>query len=231
MSLNRNLPPRFGFAVLLILLGMFLLLDRLDFYDFGDLVRTWWPLILIYISISQLMNPGRRNRSWSYILMTVGVVFLLVNLDVVDSWEVRKYWPVIFLVIGVYILIDSFRRQNTTIHSSENPSENYIRSSNVFTGTNHSVHSNAFEGGQISAIFGGAEIDLRNVQLAPNATLDLTCVFGGVTLYVPQDWNVVFIGSPVFGGFSDSRFRGNVDPNKVFKITGLILFGGAEIKM
>ncbi len=231
MSQQRRFPPRIGFAILLIAIGTFLLLDKMDIYDFGELIRTWWPMILIYIAVQHFMNSGKANKTWAFILLIVGVLFLLRNLDFLDRDLLHTYWPVIFLVAGLYILFDSFRKQNSITNPDQIISENFIQINNLFTGSKLSFHSQAFEGGVISTVFGGAEIDLRNCKLAPNANLDLTCVFGGVTLFVPQDWNILFVGSPIFGGFSDSRFQGNIDPNKVLKITGIVVFGGGEVKM
>lgn len=231
MSVQRRFPPRIGFAILLIAIGTFLLLDKMDVYDFGDLVRTWWPLILIYISVQQFMNSGKANKTWAFILLIAGVIFLLRNLDFLDRDLIHTYWPVIFLIAGLLILFDSFRKQSVPVFTGQTTDENFIQINNVFTGSKQSFHSQALEGGVISTVFGGAEIDLRNCKLAANSNLDLTCVFGGVTLFVPQDWNILFVGSPIFGGFNDSRFQGNIDPNKVLKITGVIVFGGGEIKM
>ena len=41
------------------------------------------------------------------ILLILGLVFLLDNLDVVDSWTILRFWPVIPLVAGLKILIDA----------------------------------------------------------------------------------------------------------------------------
>lgn len=58
-------------------------------------------------------------------------------------------------------------------------------------------------------------------------------MFGGYTIIVPQDWNIIIDIVPVFGGFSDKRIK---DPNRVYEddkiliIKGFVLFGGGEVK-
>lgn len=44
-----------------------------------------------------------------------------------------------------------------------------------------------FEGGRITALFGGVELDLLHATLAADAELDVTAVFGGVDVTVPDD--------------------------------------------
>ena len=228
-------PPRTGFALVLIAVGTFLLLDRLDLFEFRDLVKTWWPLVLIYLGVQKLSNSGRRGTWWPFILIAVGLLFILNNLDIIDSDLVRTYWPVIFLIFGLYILLDAFRsKPENGVVNQELPAntivENTILVSAVLTGNSQKYISTDFKGGVVSCIMGGAEIDLRQCELKGVASLDVTCVMGGCEIRIPDDWNVVFKGSPVLGGFGDSRKSTNITTTKTLEITGLILMGGLDIK-
>lgn len=50
-----------------------------------------------------------------------------------------------------------------------------------------------FKGAIIRTSFGGTTIDLRHTHIAPGETyIDLDCSWGGVEIYVPSDWTVVF---------------------------------------
>ncbi|MBB5015796.1 LiaI-LiaF-like domain-containing protein [Rehaibacterium terrae] len=48
-------------AIILIVLGSVLLLDNLGFarFDFGRLVATWWPAILIAVGLSMLFKGSK----------------------------------------------------------------------------------------------------------------------------------------------------------------------------
>lgn len=46
-------------------------------------------------------------------------------------------------------------------------------------GNNIRSNSQDFEGGEVTTIFGGAEIDLRHIAVTEKAHLELTCIFGG----------------------------------------------------
>src|SRR3989304_514783 len=63
-----------------------------------------------------------------------------------------------------------------------------ISSFNVFSGTEIASHSAEFKGGNIGAVFGGAEIDLRDARLAPGAALDVFAAFGGGEIRGPDGW-------------------------------------------
>ena len=58
-------------GLMLIAIGLLFLLDRLHIEDFGDLIRLYWPCIIILFGISHIL---RRESLWSGLwLVTVGV--------------------------------------------------------------------------------------------------------------------------------------------------------------
>ena len=82
-------------------------------------------------------------------------------------------------------------------------------------------------------MFGGAEVDLRDAAISDEgAALDLSAIFGGIELYVPQNTHVEVTGIPIFGGWENKmRRRANDDDTlTVLKVNCLAVFGGVEIK-
>jgi len=53
---------------------------------------------------------------WAGLLIVVGIVLLLVNLGIISA-AVWSWWPVILIVIGVYIFTLKKRRKKIAIHS------------------------------------------------------------------------------------------------------------------
>jgi hypothetical protein len=102
----------------------------------------------------------------------------------------------------------------------------------VFSGTKRRIDSQDFKGGDIVAVFGGVNIDLRNAAIAGDrAVIDLNVMFGGVDIRVPETWNVVMKGMPLFGGFEDKTIHPKPDPNvktPELVITGAAIFGGVK---
>lgn len=50
-------------AIMLVLMGTFFLLSNLGLIQISirELVRTWWPLILIAVGISLFFTPGSKK--------------------------------------------------------------------------------------------------------------------------------------------------------------------------
>jgi hypothetical protein len=81
-------------------------------------------------------------------------------------------------------------------------------------------------------IFGGGRLDFTRAKFAARKTrITMLCVFGGATFYVPEGVNAVSKAVCLFGGV-DNRVPASTDPNApTLVIDGLVLFGGADIKL
>ena len=82
-------------------------------------------------------------------------------------------------------------------------------------------------------VFGGAELDFREANLAPGVTeLRVNCVFGGVELIVPPWLAVESDAVAIFGGFEEvHRAPSTPDPDRpVLRITGFAVFGGVDVQ-
>jgi predicted membrane protein len=104
----------------------------------------------------------------------------------------------------------------------------------AFGGTKIVNTSRDFRGGDIFAVFGGHEIDLRQSEMAGDSvTISATSIFGGVEIWVPETWVVTISGLPIFGGFEDKtahRKETDTAGAKQLLVRGLAIFGGVEIK-
>ncbi len=164
------------------------------------------------------------------------------------------YWPVLLIIAGIFFLLhyifpDRFKScyytnwhhqwktnssnlQELNSDSGENNSFNSFSRSVVFGNIQHIFLDETFPGGDIESVFSGVILDLRKTKLAEgNTYLKIDAVFSGVTLYVPNDWNVITRFDSVFGGVSDKRIlQQPVDKVKTLVIGGDMVFSGVEIK-
>jgi len=118
-----------------------------------------------------------------------------------------------------------------TSDGADNP--NTIKIDAVFSGGKRRILTQDFQGGEITTIFGGIELDLRQAAIAgDSAILEINAVFGGVEVRIPQNWNAVVQGVGIFGGFGDSTLQHNVDAPVVKQliVRGSAVFGGVEVK-
>ncbi|MDI6803724.1 MAG: cell wall-active antibiotics response protein LiaF [Bacteroidota bacterium] len=143
-----------------------------------------------------------RNLFWGLVLITLGVLFLLDNLGIADfSYLIRTYWPVIFILWGIHVLL---RKKNQShIEITTEPSESLgdlIHRSNIFGDESFSVNSQNFKGGSISNVFGDINLDLSKTVIADGEhVLRLNSVFGDTIIQAPKDCAIAVTASVVFG--------------------------------
>jgi hypothetical protein len=91
--------------------------------------------------------------------------------------------------------------------------------------------SQDFKGGDLNAIMGGCELDLRQASIASGeAVIDVFAMWGGVDIQVPEDWTVVVEGVPILGAFVDKTRHVGASGTKVLVIRGTAIMGGVEVK-
>jgi hypothetical protein len=212
---------RLYFGSLIVAVGTLLLLDNADVLDAGDVFSAWWPAALI---AAGLLTLAANPRHWpvAVIITAVGAALLLSRLDVVDISDIII--PAAIILVGILVIFGRGLGSRTEAGDR-------VNSFNVFSGSEIASHSKQFEGGSIAAVFGGAEVDLRDAIPAPGAQLDVFAAFGGVEIRVPVGWQVITKGLPIFGGIDNVTAKEQLPSDApVLPISATALFGGIEIK-
>ncbi|HVS91914.1 MAG TPA: LiaF domain-containing protein [Mucilaginibacter sp.] len=121
---------------------------------------------------------------------------------------------------------------DATIPPQNFSADDFLDSTSVFGGSKKTILSKNFRGGDITNIFGGAEIDLSMADIDGKVVIDITQVFGGTKIIVPPHWQVISNLSAVFAGVDDKRLRktGSGDNNKVLVLEGVSIFAGVDIR-
>ncbi len=218
---------QFIVALVLIALGVIFLLGNLDIIDvdIGDLVSTWWPLILIAIGVTGLFR-ARTAPIGSIFLIGIGVVFLLITHDVADF---DILWPVVIIAAGILVLLQNRLSRRST--SAADVGQDSVNVSALFSGRVQRITSQNFQGGNVSATFGAVELDLRGARLAENSVLNVSVFAGGVELRVPDEWLVNVNGSPVLGAIESSKPQpAGTEDAPTLTINASITLGGLDIK-
>lgn len=144
-----------------------------------------------------------RNVLWGLILITIGLLFLLDNMDVIDFGEaIRTYWPLLFVLWGVSILLK--RKDHGATHvfrdATQNVSGELFHESSVFGDLVVNIHSQDFKGGSLSNVFGGNHIDLSKASIADGEHwLKVSNVFGNVNITVPPDLACSVVANVLLG--------------------------------
>jgi len=210
------------FGILIVIIGIGMLFDATGLFHFWTSIEDWWPLLLIAIGImSWKSNPS--STFGPLIMIGLGLVFLLSNLNVFtgDVWNYA--WPVIVILVGYRMIVK--KPWSPKVDSSNAGQETFV----AFSGTEKQINSDNYTGGNVTAWFGGAKLDLRSARMGDNATVNVFAAFSGVEVLVPNNVRVELSVTPLFGGSEDKTQPIADSPGKL-RITGTVLFGGIEVK-
>ena len=236
MSENSNkIDKRVLLGGILIFLGGLFLLNTMNIlnFRFTNVVFSW-PFIMLVIGLFVLVNTEKKFLGGT--LSGIGALFLIERIFPEIDYDGGIIIPILFIVLGTYIILKKRKLDSGSEFFSDTSklSKDKIDDVSIFGGGTKIISSNNFQGGNVTAIFGGSEINLINCQLAEgDNVLDVLCVFGGTTIILPKEWNVVINVTSVLGGFSNKAIRNPsivIDQTKTLHIKGLAMFGGGEVK-
>ena len=231
---HGRLPSsRLVIGIILVIAGLFLFLRNTNIFPvFIEDIFFSWQMLLIVIGL--IITVGGSNKTPGIVFMAVGGFFLIPELFYEIFGRYRIFWPSLFIAAGIIVIFAGRGARDKFLHTkSAFSGTDFIDIVNIFSGGDRKVVSDNFSGGKITSIFGGSKINLSKCRLAPGITqLDITCIFGGTEIIVPEDWSIVIDVVPVLGGFSDERRISSasvLDSSKQLIIKGTFVFGGGEI--
>lgn len=234
---GSGITPGMVFGVIIIAIGVILLLDRQGVIEARDLLR-YWPAALIAVGVGRLVQPERqRGAGWAVILILAGT-FLLLNQLEVTHLRVRDIWPLFVIAAGAVMLWHAIEGSRGLPPGRSVPdslrSTGWLRRWAVFGGNETLSNAKDFHGGELTAIFGGCKVDLRQTEMDRQwAVIYVQALFGGIELIVPETWEVIIEGAPIFGGFGDKTRRprlANEQEVRRLLVKGYAMFGGIEIR-
>jgi predicted membrane protein len=214
----------------IILIGILFLLGNMNIIDSRDYVR-FWPVILIIVGIAYLIQcqhgPG---LFWGVILTFIGTAMLLDRLYFIN-FNLWNYWPLILVAAGIMMIIraSSSRRRTAFSEAETSDANSFIKAVAIMGGFKRMNNSQDFKGGELTAIMGGFELDLRDASIKEEAVMDIFTMMGGMSMRVPEDWLVIFDVTPFMGGYDD-KTRPPKENTKRLVIRGTTIMGGIEIK-
>ena len=233
---------RYIIGGILIAFGVLLLLSNTDIItlDWGwNLVRTWWPILLILWGIWELVSGGFQFRLWPVILLLLGIGFQLSALNLWE-WDFSVVWPVFIVIVGLAILLGRRRRRDNRQQRSGTIIETAAASATaaddtwraVFTNIGERYPARDFRGGEVEVYFGNVALNLTDAELVDSlAQLEVHVTFGGLLLQVPAGWRVTYDG--VITHFAEVQDHRTQTSSDVYSgeliIAGPVTFGHVEI--
>ncbi|QHS60372.1 LiaF transmembrane domain-containing protein [Chitinophaga agri] len=222
-------------GLIFILIGLFLFLRNMDL-ALPEWVFSWQ---LLLIGIGLIIWTASAFKNWGgLIVMLVGTVFFAKDYFMLSDDLARFMWPAIFVIVGLALMFG--RRQESSekqkyVMPPRSTSDDFIDSTVIFSGQNRVVVSKDLKGGDITAIFGGTDLNLTQADFQDRIVFDVTCVFGGVEIILPTNWDVrLEMDTVLMGGVTDKRpvelLSNAGNSEKILVIKGTCIFGGIEIR-
>src|SRR5260370_26023694 len=169
------------FGGMIVALGLLMLLDNLNIIRFHDLWR-YWPGIVVILGVAKVVEARTPSgRIWGGMVALVGALILLDNLEIV-SFNFELLWPLLIIGFGISMLLRTMDRKKYVAGGSAISSPD-ISAWVVFSGVKRRIDSQDFKGGEVIAVFGAVNIDLRNAAISGDrAVIDLNVMFCGVDI-------------------------------------------------
>ena len=230
---STRLTPQLVLGTMVIIAGILLTLDNLDIIEASQYIR-FWPAGIIAIGLLKLAQTRDRDGGGftGAIFVLVGSWLLLEQTTVVrlSIWEL---WPTLLVFLGGFLVWQSLT--GPRVKSSPSPSPPSDANA-VITGTAvlgsvvRGNNSPNFRGGELTAVMGGCEIDLRQASIDGEAVIDVFALWGGIEIRVPADWTVVSQITPVLAGVEDKTRPPQAASRHRLILRGVIVMAGVEIQ-
>jgi len=246
-NINTNRSGRMLSGLVILFIGLAFLLDNMGF-DIPHWVFSWHTFLIV-IGIFVGVRRNFKGAGW-LIMVLIGSYYTIDDITGLD-FDASKYALGLGLIIlGGYLLLKpkggfSNRRKNRIADrfnagpDNLNPSQaksvnsqDFVEATAVFGASNQVVYTKNLIGGDITVVFGGADINLTQADFTESPVFDITAIFGGVKLIVPPNWIIKTNGTPIFGSIEDKRghLMHTGEIQKTLIIDGTVMFGGIEIK-
>jgi hypothetical protein len=221
---TRHISSQALLGVLVVLVGTVLLAQTTGVADVA-IVWTYVPALFVLFGLFALVVSGFRNVVGPLLVVAVAGAWQLVTLGYLSVAQVLQLWPLLIVLFGASIVLGQYRSRTHSV------TESYVHSLAVFGGSDKRA-TGLFTGSDLTAIFGGTSLDLRDVTLEDRPVyVSATALFGGVEIVVPREWNVQMDVLPILGGASDDRPRREHEHDEIdLVVTGFAAFGGVVVE-
>ncbi len=190
----------------------------------------WWTLFLIVPGAIGLVSS--RDKTASLITLTVGVLLFLCTRGIILWKNIFEFGAAaVVIIIGLRLIFGTFFDRGAEEKLKRLKTNGYRTEllTAIFGGCEKKVSGEMFIGGEVIAVFGGAELDLRNAFIEGDTVIKVTAVFGGIDVKLPDNVKVESKVVPILGGFSDKRKATPSGGVPTVTVTGIAMFGGIDV--
>ena len=172
-----RLTPQIVLGLVVATLGILFTLDNLGLADAGHYLR-YWPIALILIGVTKVWTcRGGAGLVAGALWVVAGGWWVLYNLDLlrVSVWE---FWPLLLVLFGAALVWRGLVGPRPTVGASQAGAD--VSALAVMGGVSRRSNAQDFRGGDLTAVMGGCEVDLRGASMASEAVIDTFALWGGI---------------------------------------------------
>lgn len=222
----RPVAPQLVLGLLIIVIGVLFTLENVGIIDAQEYLR-YWPAGLIVVGLLKLWQGGG-GVFGGFLFVFAGVWLLLQSMDIVrvSLWNL---WPMLLVFAGASLVWRGLNVRHDGAVSSD--SHDTVSAMAILAGINRGNSSKSFRGGDVTAVMGGCQIDLRQASIEGEAVIDVFAMWGGIEIRVPENWSVSGRVTPMLGGYEDkTRPASDAAMQQRLVVRGMVIMGGVEIK-
>ena len=216
-------------GVIIILLGILFLIEIFNpsFHLEFDII---WPLIIFFFAIYNIIRNKKCTFFYGFLIF-MSFWFLFVNMNLITYPYTRAFWPLTLIIIGAYIIFITLDQKEINEKIRSNQVKGAVKKyMGIFSGVEEKIKTDDFKGADVYCIFGGVDLDLREITLKEDAIINVYSVFGGGTLFVSDRYNVVCNSNAFFGSNTNKVDNTPKKNAKTLTINCISFFGGTEIE-
>ena len=218
--------PNIVFGLVVIAVGVMFLMHNLGVHYFEEF-WNWWPVAMILIGLSKSFSGRADERTFGWVVTFLGLVFFAqftIGLDV----SMEMFWPGILIIVGLSIVMRAIQGPRPPRDAVDTSST--LRERALVGGIARKNTSQTFQGGELTAVMGGCEIDLRDARMAgASAVIDCFTLWGGIVIQIPPDWIVEPQVTIIAAGFNDTS-KPPLQPAGRLVLRGTAVMAGIEVK-
>lgn len=218
-------------GLVFIVLGIIFGLNALDITNINIFFDGWWTLFIIIPCFIDLFK--NEDKTANVIGLLIGIALLLGCQDFISFKLIWKLmFPAMLVIIGLSIIFKDqinhkAKKEIQKLTKNINTENEYC---STFGNQSLDFSDETFEGCTLNAVFGSVDCDLRNAKIKKDTVINISAIFGGVTILVPENAKLKIVSTPIFGGVSDKRSKKNKEAKEIIYINATCLFGGVDIK-
>lgn len=216
-------------GLVLVAAGVIFSLNALNVTDIDLFFDGWWTLFIIIPCTVGLFTE--REKTGNIIGIAVGVFLLLCCQNILSF---STFWkllvPAVIVIIGLKMIFKGIfgNKANEIFARIKQGGGNMKSGCATFAGCDLNWSGEVFEGAELTAVFGGVKCDLRDAIIEGDCAVQVSAIFGGIDIFVPDNVNVKVSSTCIFGGISNETPVRKDAPT--LYVNGTCMFGGVEIK-